>query len=521
MIKYYLKGNSFIEVEYKPRVSFLVREIPFDSIIKAVTEMTSIKNFFELLSTYSGKIKTYSYGCEEYKDFNDMWYETKDYFSTESFNFRILTYMVQAAYNNTMKGIYAVANRVIENYLRTQLHSDITADIINNKVYPVTNEIFDGQDKYKVEVDFSDNTIKSHKKGKKLPLRIRQCYTTLYDLTEWLSRITEAEIIEKYLKFDIEHPEAHYPVRFYINEEQERVEEIYFNPDSESGSQYVQYVFYFSDILDSLESMKSTYSFFSNIENNCKMYHYDIGDDEYETIKDKYEKEFYDLAEENFFSMLTLVRLALTREFIAKNLNDSDYIGVYRYALYKIAERFLIGYYKDEFPDDYNEKTDSNLPLSVGEKLEIAASSTDIHGVELESTAHLNFSDFTIVTTVAGHEIIRKRFANLKDFVAELEALDFYELTNLGDEEAEKFFEDYPELFLDYTETCPHCDAVNVFVNPIGYVQKCRSCGKDIMLCSKCLDNEPSAICDWRKTANGGECWRSNTVNKENKYAKV
>lgn len=66
-------------------------------------------------------------------------------------------------------------------------------------------------------------------------------------------------------------------------------------------------------------------------------------------------------------------------------------------------------------------------------------------------------------------------------------------------------------------EVCPHCDNENVYtdwdVEIKGYVAVCKHCGKEIMLCDECLNNEdnPSQNCDWRKTNCGGKCWRGIT----------
>lgn len=52
-------------------------------------------------------------------------------------------------------------------------------------------------------------------------------------------------------------------------------------------------------------------------------------------------------------------------------------------------------------------------------------------------------------------------------------------------------------------ECCPHCGYENIYLNwnvkTQGYVAKCKSCGKNIMLCDECMnaDDNPMQKCDW------------------------
>ena len=453
MYKYYICPllKKIAELEFvKDSVKgnyFKVREITYDSIKKAVKEMTSTENFFKLLPPQENK--TYIATSENAEKSCDMLYEEEAAFSGEH-TFHILCLLAETIYKNPTLGMYMVANRVLENYSRQQLHNSITADITNRKVYPLTgNYHFDKTgDSYKLEVDFSDCTLRSYKNDELI--RVRHDYSTLYDLIEFISSISEEEIIERYLRFDKEHPQSFYPDRFYVTDETwTRIEQIYYNPDADSGSQYVVNVFYGADILEALKETTSAYNFFAFLEENCKQYLYDVGDDNYEEFRNKYENEQPSFEGESFNSMLILCRLALIEEFCH---NDSIvcskyHNGIETYALYKIAEQFLKGYYKDEFPDDGEEKAKAISPLSVGEKLSVASSTTDIHEVELESEGILDFGNYCIITKIAGHPVIRKRYANLKGFVENIQALEFSDLVNLGDNEEEYFFKNYSSLF--------------------------------------------------------------------------
>ena len=166
MIKYYLNENSITEIEYKPRVKFIVRDIPFDSIKDAVKKMTSTINFFELLADCSDKTKEYLYGCEEFIYLIERWYETDAALTAEGwFNFRLLVFLAETAFKNPVFGLHKVGKSVLENYSRQQLNNSITADVSKCKVYNLTGKVhFDNTDDvYRLEVDFSDCTLKSYK----------------------------------------------------------------------------------------------------------------------------------------------------------------------------------------------------------------------------------------------------------------------------------------------------------------------------------------------------------------------
>lgn len=63
-----------------------------------------------------------------------------------------------------------------------------------------------------------------------------------------------------------------------------------------------------------------------------------------------------------------------------------------------------------------------------------------------------------------------------------------------------------------YNETCPHCEHENELVDVPKDVFKikCKHCGQEIMLCSKCYLID--GMCDWRKTETGGKCFRGETI---------
>lgn len=64
--------------------------------------------------------------------------------------------------------------------------------------------------------------------------------------------------------------------------------------------------------------------------------------------------------------------------------------------------------------------------------------------------------------------------------------------------------------YFEAVENCPHCGEPSIFplwdVEKRGYVARCQTCGKEMMLCDECLhsDDNPSMTCDW--TDNGTEC---------------
>lgn len=61
------------------------------------------------------------------------------------------------------------------------------------------------------------------------------------------------------------------------------------------------------------------------------------------------------------------------------------------------------------------------------------------------------------------------------------------------------------ELFVDViVELCPHCGAENTYANAeIGesMVEKCRGCGRWIVLCDRCEDHTRCEECEWCKVA--------------------
>lgn len=60
-------------------------------------------------------------------------------------------------------------------------------------------------------------------------------------------------------------------------------------------------------------------------------------------------------------------------------------------------------------------------------------------------------------------------------------------------------------------EVCPHCESENEYdsVPENEFKVRCKSCGREIMLCNKCY--EQKGICDWHKTPAGGKCFRGET----------
>lgn len=66
------------------------------------------------------------------------------------------------------------------------------------------------------------------------------------------------------------------------------------------------------------------------------------------------------------------------------------------------------------------------------------------------------------------------------------------------------------------TETCPHCEHVNVFewnVSTMGYQAHCVFCGKPLLLCDECIHaddglNAECRGCDWHATEDGKSCFR-------------
>ena len=284
--------------------------------------MNATEDFFKLLPPQ--KIKDlHFYGSLGYEHCSDMWYEDTADFESEELDFRILCFLAETAYKNPILGIYKVANRVLENYSRRQIHISIEANVAVNKVYRLTGNYYPGglkggKDYYRIEVDFSDCTLKSYKNDELI--RVRHDYSTVYDLAKFISSITQEKIIERYLKFDKKHPHKFYPDRFFITDENWcRIEQIYFNPDADSGSQYVVNVFYGADIIEALEETTSVFDFFANLEESCHQYLYDIGDEDYEEVRNKYENEQPSFEGKSFNSMLILCRLALTEEFIKLN----------------------------------------------------------------------------------------------------------------------------------------------------------------------------------------------------------
>ena len=97
--------------------------------------------------------------------------------------------------------------------------------------------------------------------------------------------------------------------------------------------------------------------------------------------------------------------------------------------------------------------------------------------------------------------------------------VSIYPNTNL-EETIDWLLERYASYaYFEAVETCPHCDAENVYprwdVSVKGYVAVCEYCGKEIFLCDECMHTEdnPHMNCDWCKTDCGGKCFRGVTKN--------
>ena len=317
-------------------------------------------------------------------------------------------------------------------------YNSITADINKRKVYPLTGNVhFDNtDDNYRFEVDFSDCTLKSYKNDELI--RVRHDYSTVYDLAKFISSITQEKIIERYLKFDKKHPHKFYPDRFFITDENWcRIEQIYFNPDADSGSQYVVNVFYGADIIEALEETTSVFDFFANLEESCHQYLYDIGDEDYEEVRNKYENEQPSFEGKSFNSMLILCRLALTEEFIKNNLKESEYFGVGIYTLYKIAERFLVGYNNWEFDDNPVEE----YPIKPKEKICVASTTVDILDNEYLAEGFIDFDKQEKTLEVAGVVVRREGYVKLSELVEDLQTLEFAEFMSLTESEEKLFLE--------------------------------------------------------------------------------
>ena len=197
MYKYYICPflKKIVELEFiKDSVKgnhFKVREITFEEIKKAVKEMTSTEDFFKFLP--SQEIKTSVAIASQGERSCDMLYEENEnnhgYMFSGGHTFHTICFLAKETYDSPNLGLYKVANRVLENYSRQQLHNSITADINKRKVYPLTGNVhFDNtDDNYRFEVDFSDCTLKSYKNDELI--RVRHDYSTVYDLAKFISSI--------------------------------------------------------------------------------------------------------------------------------------------------------------------------------------------------------------------------------------------------------------------------------------------------------------------------------------------
>ena len=445
MYKYYISNKFEIitELEFiRDKIDgnhFEERTFSFEDIKKAVKKMNATEDFFKLLPPQ--KIKDlHFYGSLGYEHCSDMWYEDTADFESEELDFRILCFLAETAYKNPILGIYKVANRVLENYSRRQIHISIEANVAVNKVYRLTGNYYPGglkggKDYYRIEVDFSDCTLRSYKNDELI--RVRHDYSTLYDLIELIQRTTEAEFIEKYLMFDKNHLQNTSRTKFFINSDMGRVEQIYFNPDAESGEQYVQNVFYYSDIIEALTATTSDYDFFDYLESNCKQYVYDSNEPEFEKIKKKFTEKSPDIENNDFKTMVILCRLALTEEFIKNNLKESEYFGVGIYTLYKIAERFLVGYNNWEFDDNPVEE----YPIKPKEKICVASTTVDILDNEYLAEGFIDFDKQEKTLEVAGVVVRREGYVKLSELVEDLQTLEFAEFMSLTESEEKLFLE--------------------------------------------------------------------------------
>lgn len=52
-------------------------------------------------------------------------------------------------------------------------------------------------------------------------------------------------------------------------------------------------------------------------------------------------------------------------------------------------------------------------------------------------------------------------------------------------------------------EVCPACEAENTYPNhdveKDGYKVRCKSCGREIMLCDECMHADNDRFCDWHE----------------------
>lgn len=143
--------------------------------------------------------------------------------------------------------------------------------------------------------------------------------------------------------------EKKYDDAFFINADSQRLEWIYFNPDSNSGGQYVTNIVSFDDVLEGAEKFKEADKFFNFIGEIAEQKLADKGTDNYEPAKSKFEgnPNFTNCTNKTMHSIIDAVNKQLEKPVISFSIPESEEIKV----IYKVLNALKI-YDVDLFYDD-------------------------------------------------------------------------------------------------------------------------------------------------------------------------
>lgn len=170
-----------------------------------------------------------------------------------------------------------------------------------------------------------------------------ELHTSLQDLLtpEELIEVDEIEentapIEERVQKLrELENHKVNETEFFYIDEESQKIELVYYNPDSEAGGQYVVDSFYYADILKAKEEYTDPTDFFDYVQSNCHRELADVGTEYFDAEQQRVQSgthNFIGLTEQ---SMNKLIELSTSGEnIIGKELE----IDNRKYVIDKVSD---------------------------------------------------------------------------------------------------------------------------------------------------------------------------------------
>ena len=176
---------------------------------------------------------------------------------------------------------------------------------------------------------------------------------------------------------------------YYYYPEEATVYQLYYNPDAEAGGQFVENVLNYYDIEEAGKLYSDAESFFDNLEGECKQYLIDLGDDDFEAYKDRFNNAPYVFKKRSLEAMESLLGLIKNREKeINPNTDDFSENKNEPMTLAKASTK-IIGFKREEAQSEYNHIIDKEFELDNRKYSVDYVSDNEVYLLDLSSGLHV------------------------------------------------------------------------------------------------------------------------------------